>query len=381
MELLRIGMDARLLMNRRGIGNFVYNLLAAIAELSESYQFILYVDDLKAAQFAPTGPHFVVKVLGPKIYPFWEQVSLPLAVARDHLDVLHCPANTAPLVLPSCTKLVLTIHDVMYLLPTSILPASPSAYQRLGRLYYRLITSAVAQRATALVTVSYHSRNDIVKYLGVDENQVQVVGEAPNSVCQLITDMVVLDHVKKKYCLERPVILALAHIDPRKNTARVIEAFALFAQGFPLAYQLVLVGIPLFAQSFFLKQAQELGVSEQVSFIGFVPEEDLVALYNLAEVFLYPSLYEGFGLPILEAMACGTPVVTSRAGSIPEVAGDAVLWVDPYSVESISLGMIELVTNKQLAQYLRAAGLEQAKRFSWQRTASEMLQIYEEAVA
>ena len=379
---MRIGIDARLLAYRRGMGNFLYNLLIELIELDRTNQYVLYTNQPLSDTNLDLPDNFQVQFLSLPTYPLWEQVALPLAARRDQLDVLHCPANTGPLWLPKGVSLVLTVHDVMYMLPTSVLPASPSLYQRLGRLYRRLVVPLVARRATTIVTDSHYSRQDIVKYLDGAEDSVQVVWGAPNSACRVITDATALTKVRTKYALHRPFILALAGVDPRKNTVKVIEAFALLLKNFsaqPAAYQLALVGLPTSAQPSFLTQARKLGVDRHVSLMGFVPEADLVALYNLAEVFVYPSLYEGFGLPVLEAMACGTPVVTSPAGSIPEVAGDAALFVDPTSAVAISQGIIQVLSDRELAQRLQALGFAQAGRFSWRRTATEMLRIYADA--
>ena len=377
---MKIGIDARLLSYRRGMGNFLYNLLVELHSLDSENSYVLYtdkpVDDALTFTNAPQ-----IRVLSVPVYLLWEQVALPLVAIRDNLDILHCPANTGPLYLPKSVKLVLTIHDVMYMLPTSVLPSSPSPYQRLGRLYRRVVVRSVARRADAIVTDSNYSRQDILQYLNVEEDKTHVVWIAPNRACRVITDKNGLNKVRVKYGLNRPFILALAGIDPRKNTRRVIEAFALLLEDASTNYQLALVGLPPSAQQDFLQCAQELEAANQIVFTGFIPEKDLVALYNLAQVFVYPSLYEGFGLPVLEAMACGTPVVTSPVSSIPEVAGEAALFVDPANVAEISQGIIQVLASKELARRLQTLGFAQVSRFSWQRTAMEMLRIYGETGA
>jgi len=373
---MRIGIDARLIAYRRGMGNFVYNLLTELAKLPGDEQYVLYVDKKQTEEFAPHYPRFTVRKLAPEAYPLWEQISLPLAVARDNLDILHCPVNTAPLWIPRNCKLVLTIHDVMYLLPAEQLPPSPSFYQRLGRIYRLFLVPRIAQRAEVVVTVSYCSRQDIIKYITLPENRIYVVQGASGRVYRPVENTVALESVRKKYTLDHPFILALAGVDPRKNTSRLIEAFAKILIETNRPYQLAMIGLPSSARHRFFQEARNLGIDNQIVFSGFVPEDDLVALYNLAEVFVYPSLYEGFGLPILEAMACGTPVVTSPRGSIPEVAGDAVIFVDPLSAKAISHGIKKVLTDHELARRLREKGFERVKSFSWRNAAIKMLQIY-----
>jgi glycosyltransferase involved in cell wall biosynthesis len=196
----------------------------------------------------------------------------------------------------------------------------------------------------------------------------------------VITDKDDLTKVQARYRLNHPFILALAGVAPRKNTRRIIEAFALLQDDVARDYQLVLVGLPPSAKQDFLQYAQNLSVANQVVFTGFIPEEDLVALYNLAKVFVYPSLYEGFGLPVLEAMTCGTPVITSPRGSLPEVAGDAALFVEPLDPEAICRAIIQVVTDKDKAEKMRKQGFDRVNMFSWHRAAEEMLQIYESVV-
>jgi len=373
---MRIGIDARLIAYRRGMGNFVYNLIMELAKLPGDEQYVLYVDDMKEEEFAPCNSRFKFRKIRPSFYPIWEQLTLPLAVARDHVDILHCPANTAPLLVPGNCRLILTIHDVMYLLPSRLLPPSPSFYQRLGRIYRRFLVPRVAHRAKVVVTVSYCSRQDIIKYIALPENRIYVVQEASGRVYRPVENTVALESVRKKYTLDRPFILALAGVDPRKNTSRLIEAFAKILIETNRSYQLAMIGLPSSARHRFFQEARKLEIDNQIVFSGFVPEDDLVALYNLAEVFVYPSLYEGFGLPILEAMACGTPVVTSPRGSIPEVAGDAAIFVDPLSAEAISHGIKRVLTDHELARRLREKGFERVKSFSWRNAAIKMLQIY-----
>lgn len=376
---LKIGIDARLVTYRRGMGNFTYNLLKELAKLSTDHEYLLYVDDPAALPLLPTAPHFSAKVLSPKFYPIWEQIILPLQVAKDRLDVLHCPANTAPLQLRPNTKLILTIHDVMYLMPPQTIPLSPSRYQQLGRFYRRHIVPSASRRATVINTVSEQSRLDIETYLGKVRASVIVTHEAADPAFQMLPNSVQLAAIRTKYGLSKRVLLALGGIDPRKNTKRILESFVRFQQRLPGIFQLIIVGMPLDAQSSYRKLVHTLDAAASVVFTEFVPERDLIALYNIAELFLYPSLYEGFGLPVLEAMACGTPVLTSSVGSIPEVAGSAALFVDPYSIEAIEAGMSQILTDSIFAQQLQVAGLARAKLFSWQTVAQEMIRLYENA--
>ena len=373
---MRIGIDARLLTYRRGIGNFVYNLLTELAKLPGDEQYVLYVDDLRATEFAPQDSRFLVKRLGPRFYPLWEQVSLPLTVARDRLDVLHCPANTVPLFLPRDVKLALTIHDVMYALPKSILPQSPSLYQRLGRLYYHLFALQAVKRATWVMADSEHSCRDIARVLHTPVDRIRVVYAAGNTMCRRFEDRSQIEEVKQCYSIKGRFILALGALDPRKNTLGVLRAFACFREISALPMQLLIAGLAQDAKKRFSTMVVEMGLQEQVILLGFVSEQELVTLYNGADAFVYPTLYEGFGMPVLEAMACGTPVVTSSVGSIPEVAGNAALFVDPHQPEEIARAILRLISDVVLRERMIERGLTQVQRFSWANTAQQVLDTY-----
>lgn len=375
---MRIGIDARLITYRRGMGNVVYHLLHAIAATNSPHHYMLYVDDPAARALLPQTPQFTMRVLRPSFYPIWEQVLLPLAALGDRIEVLHCPANTGPLNLSTTINMVLTIHDVMYMLPTSKLPSSPSYYQQLGRVYRRLIVPFAIDRAAAVMTDSAHSGQDLVQLIGPPPCPMTVVPLAPGVAYQHSADPSMVAAVCAEYGLVHPFVLTLGAIDPRKNTARVIEAFALLRCRIAHPLLLAVVGLPPTGQAHFAQLAAELGVTDAIKFAGFVSEEHLVALYNAAELLAYPSLYEGFGLPVVEAMACGTPVITSPVGSIPEVAGDAALLINPQDTGALTAAMQRLLESHELRQELITRGYERLKHFSWERVAAMTLAIYEQ---
>ena len=374
---MRIGIDCYWLSLRRGIGNYTYHLLRALSETAGDHTFVLYVNGRESLSGVPVDPRFTAKVVGRGLpYPVWEQVSLPLQVMRDRLDVLHCPANTAPLFLAKRTKLIVTIHDVMYLLPASVLPQSPSFYQRLGRFYYRLLAPPAARRARCIMTVSQRSKRDIVDKLRVPQEKVRVIYESGNAQCRPLADSSPVTEVKQRYSIDGQYVFALGAVDPRKNTIGVLRSFAHLGKLTALPIRLVIAGLAPEARSAFHTTISRMNLDGRVVLLGFVSEDELVALYNGAAVFVYPSLYEGFGMPILEAMACGTPVVTSPAGAIPEVAGDAALYVDPHKPEEIAHTILRVISDAGLRARMVEKGLDQAKRFSWLNTARQVMETY-----
>lgn len=378
---MKIGIDARTVINRRGIGNVVYHLLQGLSKIPYDCSYVIYVNDIKANELMPKDPRFSVRVIGPKIYPIWEQISLPVSVLKDKLDVLHCPGNSAPIFLPSRVKLVLSIMDVMFMFPASKLPKSPSWYQRVGREYLKHVVPVAAKRAVAITTISASSRDDILRYIDVPADRVTVVWLAANDACGIISDIALLNTVRSKFKLNGPFILALGALDPRKNTAMILKAYAIFKRQFSAQIKLAIVGLSENGMGKFCRLADELGIGNDVVCAGFVTEDDLVALYNAAELLLYPSLYEGFGLPVLEAMICGTPVITSPCGSIPEIAGDAAVMVDPHDVEAIAAAMKMVVTDQVLYDNFAAKGKVRAELFSWQRAAEEIFEVYQAVMA
>ncbi|HWZ15279.1 MAG TPA: glycosyltransferase family 1 protein [Mucilaginibacter sp.] len=372
---LTIGIDARFLSKRRGIGNYIKNLLEELAKTTSQHKFILYADSKAVINAVPDDPRFNLKIIPFKLYPVWEQVILPFYVWADKLDILHCPGNSAPIVLPKRTKLVVTIHDVMYMLPGRMLPSSPSLYQRIGRLYLRCVVPIVAKNAIRIITISKYSKSDIVRSLSIDESRLSVIYEAPGTVFRQNSAEPRTVLAKFSLNLEH-YILAFGAIDPRKNTVRIINAFAEFHKGNQSTHQLVIVGLSKSAIDHFSKLIQSLNLREKVALLGFISEEELISLYSLAEVMLYPSLYEGFGIPVLEAMACGTPVIGSTSASIPEIAGNAALLVDPVNVSELTYAITKMCADNLLRQEYRARGHKRAAEFSWQKVAQETLSIY-----
>ena len=377
---MKIGIDARTLSNRRGIGNVVFHLLHGLSRIPFDCSFIIYVDDIKSSELCPKHSRFTVKVLRPKFYPFWEQISLPICVFQDKLDILHCPGNSAPIVTLGRVKLVLSVMDVMFMFSAGQLPKSPSWYQRFGREYLKYVVPVAAKHATKIITISAASRNDICQYIDVPVDRVSVIWLAANSACSRVCDLHSLISLRNRYGISEPFILALGAIDPRKNTETVLRSFARFKLQHICDVKLVVVGLPEKGIEKYIQLATLLGIANEVVFAGFVTEEDLVGFYNAAELFVYPSLYEGFGLPVLEAMICGTPVITSPCGSIPEIAGDAALMVDPHDVDTIAAAMMKVMTDKEFHDNYVQKGKRRAELFSWQLAAEKTFAVYQAAM-
>lgn len=377
---MRVGIDGRSLHLRRGIGNIVHNLVEALARLSAPPELYIYVQGGSGLEVPATKGPVQFRALPHAPYLIWEQLLVPRAAARDGVDVLHSPANTGPLRIPPAMTHVVTVHDVMFLLPPTRVGRSPSAYQRLGRRYRRAVAPRVAERAAAVITDSEHSLADVIKVLGVAAERIHLVRPAAGSEFKVLEAEEVRRSLPPAVPAEARYALVLGAIDPRKNTALVLEAFARFHASGAHDHRLVLAGLDRLAERALRRRASELGISSHVTPLGFVTPAELVALYNGASMFLYPSRYEGFGLPVLEAMACGTPVVASCATSIPEVAGSAALMVDPIDPDALVRAMRLVAEHEPTRRQLREAGLWRAAEFSWDRAARETVAVYESAL-
>jgi len=375
---MKIGIDARFAVRkRRGIGNYTLRLIRHLAEIDNLNRYILYIDRNDTEQILPKNSNFHVKKLYPSNYFIWEQVVLPRQAKKDGIDILHCTGNTAPIYMDRQVKLVSSIMDVMYLKDYSVLPKSTSLYQRLGRLYRRMVVPRIIKHLSKVITISNYSKYDIIKYFPtLNEEAIVVIYLATNEKFRVIDRSDATVKIKNKFGIIGSYILSLGGTDPRKNTELVIEKFIELKDKCRIKENLVIVGIPNWKQTKFYDIVNNSLCKKDIIFTDFVSEDELVLLYNCATVFLYPSLYEGFGIPLLEAMACGVPTVTSNVTSMPEIAGNAALLINPRNGEEIKESLLKVLNDKDLRDFLVKRGLEQVKKFSWQRTAQETLELY-----
>ena len=309
---------------------------------------------------------------GSNLAKLWfEQIAFANACRRERADIAHVPYFASPFFPP--TRTIVTIHDLIPLL----LPAYRSS--PLVRAYTRLV-AASARRADAVIADSACSQRDIVRHLGIDAARVRVVYLAADARYRPIDDT---RAVRSKYALTENYLLYLGGFDQRKNVRVILEAFARLSEFHTRGYRLVLAGVRLGEDSAFFPSpqriARQVGLpDEAIRYIGWVDEEDKPALYSGAAAFLFPSLYEGFGLPPLEAMACGAPVICSNASSLPEVVGDAALQIDPHDASAWADAIRAVLTDDTRRATMRERGIAQSKAFSWDRAADETLAVYQQ---
>lgn len=358
-----IGFDASraFIKDRTGTENYSYQLLLALSKIDRKNSYLVYgpfISDAIASTMKFAGNFKFTYISWPK---FWTQGGLALQTFKDRLDVLFIPAHTVPLIHQPGLKTVVTVHDLgsEYL---------PGMHQLKQRLYLEFMQRHQLKNATKIIAVSKATKKDLVKRIGIKPSKIGVVYEGYNSKLLKPTK------IDTKVDSLMPYFLFVGTVQPRKNLERVIQAFARYSQ--PLAPSLIIAGQRGWLSDDIYQLPKILGIENRVKFLGYVPDKKLPALYSGAEAFVFPSLFEGFGLPILEAQACGCAVLTSNVSSMPEVAGKAAVLVDPYSVEAILKGILRLRSG-QVREKLIKLGFENIKRFSWEKTAKETLKVLE----
>ena len=375
---MRIGINTLFLIPGKVGGSEIYlrNLLRNLTMIDRENEYILFTNMENSGTFKISQDNFR-EVLCPIRANFrparvlWEQFVLPFQIKKYKIEVLHSPGYTAP-ILTSCHS-VGTIHDMNYFY-------YPEDFPRLTTMFLKLLVPLAARRSDKIITVSKNSKKDIVKILKVPESKICVIYEAGSS--QLPVPIAVEERVKvrekfkERYGIDKKFILTVSVSHPHKNLHRLIEAYEILWKKYQIAYQLVIVGIKGRSQSGLVNFVKERSLGKKVIFTGWISNEDLSSLYSEAQLFVFPSLFEGFGIPVLEAMTHGTPVVSSNAASLPEVVGGAALLVDPYSVDEIAEAMHRVLTKENLRANLVKKGLKRASQFSWERTAGETLAVY-----
>ncbi len=361
-----IGIDASRAAIAQRTGTEAYSLHLLQSMLAHTdHRFRLYFNQPPVAGLLPAGPHIEQRVI-----PFprlWTHLRLAAELARVRPDVLFVPSHVLPLIFPG--RAAVTVHDLGYRL-------FPQAHRRFDRLYLELTTRWNARRASLIIADSQATRQDLVAHYGANSSRIRVIYPGYDSTLQPVRDPERLLQVRDRYNIRGEYLLTIGTLQPRKNLVRLIEAFT----GLPDSaaddeLQLVLAGRAGWLANPILQRAEQTG--DRVILAGFVAEEDKAALLSGAVAFVFPSLYEGFGFPMLEAMACGTPVICSNTSSLPEVAGDAALQVDPLDTAALTAAMERLLADPALRETLVERGLANVQRFSWAKCAESVIAALE----
>ncbi|OGI22491.1 MAG: hypothetical protein A2808_03255 [Candidatus Moranbacteria bacterium RIFCSPHIGHO2_01_FULL_55_24] len=382
---MRIGIDVRCLTEgrRTGVEEYTEKLLRELFSLDQENEYVLFLNS-----WHETAGDFAWLEAFPRVtlcrfrYPnkllnlcLWYLGRPYLDRLLGGVDVFFVPNQNFVRVSPG-VPLVVTAHDLSFEL-------FPETFSWKQRLWHFLVNfRGLARRAARIIAVSQSTAGDLQEYYGVPEEKITVVLSGKDETCQPMdrNSLTLLD-VQKRYRLPYRFILSFGTFEPRKNTLMLVEAFEELRRsgGEAAKYDLVLAGSPGWGSEGLYARIEASPFRENIRVLGFVPDEDKAALYNLASLFVYPSLYEGFGFPPLEAMASGVPVIASHASSIPEIVSDAALLVDPYQPNELLLALQAVLTDRELSERLKARGLARAARFSWKRSAEETLRVLTEA--
>jgi glycosyltransferase involved in cell wall biosynthesis len=369
---VRIAIDARKWRDY-GIGTYVRNLLRHLARLDTTTDFVVLCRQQDCTVAAELGSNFRPVIDTSPGYSVREQVTVPLDLRREGIDLFHTPHYVLPPLTPC--RSVVTIHDCIHLRFPQYLP------NRLGYVYARGSMWLATHRSSRVLTVSEASKRDILEYFHIPQAKIDVIYNGIDERFWLPPDQEDIERIRERYQLDGRFVLYAGNIKPHKNLERLIDAFhTLRSHGFE-DVKLLIIGDEISKYATLRRAVHRHKLHKHVRFFGFVPDETLAALYRLASVFVFPSLYEGFGLPPLEAMASGTPVITSNVSSLPEVVGDAAVLIDPYQSDSIAAALERVLTDAPLREDLRARGLQRARDFSWDHTARRVRAIYDEVLA
>jgi glycosyltransferase involved in cell wall biosynthesis len=366
---MRVGIDARLVYySQAGIGQYILHLVDGLAKVDRENEYVL-LQSRKDDTTILEEPNFRRVSLWTPSHHRLERYSLNVELMRLGLDVLHSP-DFIPPHRPSCRS-VITVHDLAFLLYPHFLTKESARY-------YGHIDQAV-RWTDQIISVSESTKRDTIQHLGVPEEKITVVYEAANPIFRPLGREEAREQVRDRHGVEGPYILFVSTIEPRKNVPSLLRALWQLVTCYKEDVRLVLAGGRgwLFEDAFAM--VDELKLDDRVHFVGRVSSEDLLYLYNAAELLAHPAFYEGFGLPPLEAMACGLPVVASNVASLPEVVGDAGLLIDPHDVDELTVSMWRVLNDGELSQQMREKGLTQAGLFSWEKAARETMEIYQRA--
>lgn len=372
---MKIGIEAQRIFRpkKHGMDMVALETIREFQKMHSDHEFVVFVKPDEDICLEESDNVKIVYLDGP--YPIWEQIKLPQAAAREGVDLLHCTSNTAPI---NCTvPLVITLHDIIYLEKNNLLAKGFTSYQKFGNIYRKWVVPTVVKNAKHIITVSNYEKNRIAEFMGLNSSKISAVYNGINDKFKLIEDEAVLSRVSEQYNLPKAYNFFFGNTDPKKNSPRVLKAYIDYLRQSKLKTPLVIADFDaqLVKQALISNRAEDL--MDYFLLPGYIANQDIPAILNKAQTMLYPSMRESFGIPIIEAMACGTPVITSNTSSMPEVSGGAAEIVDPSSTESITKAILEIEENTELYSRLRESGIRRAAEFSWKNTALETLKIYD----
>lgn len=367
---MKIAIEAQRIFrkNKHGMDFVALETIRELQKIDRENEYYIFVSPGDDPCLSPTANMHIVEIKCPT-YPLWEQVALPRAVRRVKPDLLHCTSNTAPISCP--VPLILTLHDIIFLEKKA--GHNPSFYQNMGWHYRRFVVPRILPKCKKIITVSAFECNRIREALQLPRETVVPIH---NGYSQRFHPQTGTFAVTSQYLPEKHYLFFLGNTDPKKNTARTLKAFSIYLQKTDHPLPLLIADLQETVIDRILAEEDIRHIKPMLYFPGYITHTDLPAIYSGARAFLYPSLRESFGIPILEAMACGTPVITSASSAIPEVAGSGAILIDPKDENAIADQIIRLETDAAFREKQINYGLERVKKFSWEMTARQLLKLY-----
>lgn len=369
---MKIAIEAQRIFrpNKHGMDFVALESIRELQKIDHENEYFIFVSPGEDRCLEKSDNVHIIELKCPT-YPLWEQIALPQAVKHIKPDLLHCTSNTAPLYCP--VPLVLTLHDIIYLEKRQ--SSSLSWYQEMGWHYRRLVVPHILPKCEKIITVSQFERKRILEALHLPEEQLLAVYNGFNNHFHLQPKS---PEIIRKYIDADNYLFFLGNTDPKKNTPRVLKAYSTYLKRSMQKLPLLIADLKEEAIDQILEKEKIIEIKSYLRFPGYIANTDLAALYNGAFAFLYPSLRESFGIPMLEAMACGTPVIAGNTSAMPEIAGEGALLADPFSSEDITEKILKLENDSAFYQQQVEYGLKRSQLFSWRNTAESLLKIYRE---
>ncbi len=375
---MRIGINALFMIPGivGGSETILRNLISKLASIDHDNEYVLFTNMENSGSFNLEEPNFLeVRCPIPARFRpariLWEQFILPIQCRRHKIDLLHSPGYVSPITLP-CPSVV-SILDMNYFF-------FPQDWSKLALLSLKILVPLSARSSREIIALSQSSKRDVVKALKIPEDRINVTYMGVDKIFHPHHTRPEILKIKNRMGIKGNFILSVANSHPHKNLRRLLQAYHILRKDRGITHQLLLAGNPGRDHLELMRTVRKLGIDQEVIFTGYLPGHQMPLVYQAADLFVFPSLYEGFGLPILESMACGTPVVSSNAASLPEVVGKAGILVDPYDIDEMAEAMYRVLSDKSVAEELTKRGLEQSKKFSWTETARKTLAIYEKVM-
>ena len=369
---MRIGIEAQRIFrkNKHGMDYVVLQEIKELQQMNTKHEYFVFVAPGEDHCLKDSHNVHIIEI-GNGFYPLWEQYFLPKAVRELNLDLLHCTSNTAPL---QCkVPLILTLHDIIFLEPRDRM--NESIYQNMGWWYRKMVVPKILKKCKRIITVSNFEKNNIINTLGIPEEKMAMIYNGYTDWFKPLQD---IEFVYRKYIDDPDYFFFLGNTDPKKNTERTLIAYSNYLKKSDFKRKLLMADLDEQYLSYIIERNHLENTQDMIVMPGYIDNKDLPYIYNSAFAFLYPSLRESFGIPLLEAMACGTPVITSNTSSMPEIGGPNAILINPENPDEITEKMLQLERDSEFYARQEEIGLHQASLFSWRQTAEQLLELYEE---